>query len=133
MVPVQQSAADCRLIRGIGPWVLTAFGFNTTVGAGIFELPAKIQALVGNYSVVVLILCGLLMALIALRFSEVGSRFDRSGGPQLYASIAFGPVVGFAVGWLLWVSRLGTCGAVSNLLVDYETTLWSPLVNPLRA
>jgi amino acid transporter len=71
------------------------------------------------------------MALIALCFSEVGSRFDRSGGPQLYASIAFGPVVGFTVGWLLWVSRLGTCGAVSNLLVDYGATLWPPLVHPL--
>jgi amino acid transporter len=130
VLSVQQPNADNSLIRGIGPWALTAFAINLTVGAGIFGLPARIQALVGNYSVVVLLICGLLIALIALCFAEIGSRFDRSGGPQLYASIAFGPAAGFSVGWLLWISRLGTCAAVSNLLVDYGTTLWPRLVHP---
>ena len=130
MLPVQQPNADNRLIRGIGPWALTAFAINLTIGAGIFGLPARIQTLVGNYSVVVLVICGFLIALIALCFAEIGSRFDRSGGPQLHASIAFGPAAGFTVGWLLWISRLGTCAAVSNLLVDSGTTLWARLVQP---
>src|SRR5882724_4649935 len=128
MLSVQPLNADKSLIRGIGPWALTAFAINMTVGAGIFGLPARIQALVGHYSVV--IICGLLIALIALCFAEIGSRFDRSGGPQLYASIAFGPAAGFTVGWLLWISRLGTCAAVSNLLVDYGTVLWTQLAQP---
>jgi amino acid transporter len=123
--------ADNSLIRGIGPWALTAFAINMTVGAGIFGLPARIQLLVGNYSVVVVIICGMQIALIALCFAEIGSRFDRSGGPQLYASVALGPAAGFTLGWLFWISRLGTCAAVSNLLVDYGTVLWPPLVQPL--
>lgn len=118
-------SADSQLIRGIGRWALTAFTINLTVGSGIFGLPARIQALVGNYSVLVIVGCGVLMALIALCFAEVGSRFDRSGGPQLYATTAFGPAAGFTVGWLLWLSRLGTCAAVSALLVDYAGTLWA--------
>ena len=40
-------------------------------------------------------LCGLL---IALCFAELGSIFDRSGGPYLYAQAAFGSFVGFEVG-----------------------------------
>jgi len=131
MLSVQPLKADNRLIRGIGPWALTAFTINVTVGAGIFGLPARIQALVGNYSVLVIIICGLLISLVALCFAEIGSRFDRSGGPQLYASIAFGPAAGFTVGWLLWISRLGTCAAVSNLLADYGTVLWPQLVEPI--
>src|SRR5260370_10724212 len=130
MVSIQPLNADNSLIRGIGPWALTAFAINMTVGAGIFGLPARIQALVGSVGVVVVIMCGLLIALIALCFAEIGSRFDRSGGPQLYASIALGPAAGFTVGWLLWISRLGTCAAVSNLLVDYGTVLWPQLVQP---
>ena len=126
-----QSHADNRLVRGIGRWALTAFAINLTVGAGILGLPARIQALVGNYSIVVIVFCGLLIALIALCFAEVASRFDRSGGPQLYASVAFGPAAGFTVGWLLWISRLGTCAAVSNLMVDYGTVLWPALVQPI--
>ena len=102
---------DDRLLRGIGRWALTAFAINLTVGSGILGLPARIQALVGNYSVPIIIACGLLMALIALCFAEVGSRFDRTGGPQLYASQALGSTAGFTVGWLLWISRIGSCAA----------------------
>jgi hypothetical protein len=80
MLSVQPLNADNSLIRDIGPWALTAFAINMTVGAGIFGLPARIQALVGNHIVVVVIICGLLIALIALCFAEIGSRFDRSGG-----------------------------------------------------
>ena len=114
---------DAGLIRGIGRWALTAFALNLTVGSGILGLPAKLHALVGNYSTVVIVICGLLIALIALCFAEIGSRFERTGGPQLYASVAFGPTMGFTVGWLLWISRLGTCAAVSNLMVDYGQVL----------
>jgi basic amino acid/polyamine antiporter, APA family len=127
----QEPTADNHLIRGIGRWALTAFAINLTVGAGILGLPARIQALAGNYSIVVIALCAALIALIALCFAEIGSRFDRSGGSQLYASIAFGPAAGFTVGWLLWISRLGTCAAVSNLLVDYAGVLSPQLVEPL--
>jgi len=126
----QPNNNDDRLLRGIGRWALTAFAINLTVGSGILGLPAKIQALVGNYSVPIIIACGLLMALIALCFAEVGSRFDRTGGPQLYASQALGSTAGFTVGWLLWISRIGSCAAVSNLAVDYGKVLWPQLAHP---
>ena len=86
------------LIRGIGPWALAAFAINGTIGAGIFGLPAKIQAVVGNYSIVTMLLCGALITIVALCFAEVASRFDRTGGPQVYAAATFGPVAGFGVG-----------------------------------
>jgi APA family basic amino acid/polyamine antiporter len=126
-----QTSADQRLIRGISRWALTAFAINLTVGSGILGLPAKMQALVGNYSILVMTGCGLLMACIALCFAEVASRFDRTGGPQFYATRALGPVAGFSVGWLLWISRVGSCAAVSNLAVDYGKVLWPALSQPL--
>jgi basic amino acid/polyamine antiporter, APA family len=131
MASTAQPPTDNSLIRGIGRWALTAFAINLTVGAGIFGLPARLEALVSTYSIVVIVVCGLLIALVALCFAEISSRFDRSGGPQLYASIAFGPAAGFTVGWLLWISRLGTCGAVSNLLVDYGIVLQPALAQPV--
>jgi APA family basic amino acid/polyamine antiporter len=130
VLPPLPNNPDDRLLRGIGRWALTAFAINLTVGSGILGLPAKIQALVGNYSVPIIIACGLLMALIALCFAEVGSRFDRTGGPQHYASQALGSTAGFTVGWLLWISRIGSCAAVSNLAVDYGKVLWPQLAHP---
>jgi len=119
------------LIRAIGQWALTAFAINSTVGAGIFGLPARIHALVGNYSVLVILICAALIGLIALCFAELGSRFERTGGPQLYATIAFGSVAGFSVGWLMWISRVASISAISNLLVDYGVALGPQLKGPL--
>lgn len=130
MPSAEARRADEGLLRAIGPWALAAFAFNATVGAGILGLPARIHALVGNYSVLVILLCGVMIALIALCFAEIGSRFDRTGGPQLYASIAWGPMAGFTVGWLLWVSRMASCSAIANLLIDYAGVLWPRLGEP---
>jgi APA family basic amino acid/polyamine antiporter len=42
-----------------------------------------------------------------------------------------GPVAGFSVGWLLWISRIGSCAAVSNLAIDYGQVLWPALGEPV--
>lgn len=127
---LQASAPDSRLIRGIGRWALAAFAVNLTVGAGILGLQGRIQSLAGNYSIGIIVVCGILIALIGLCFAEIASRFDGSGGPQLYASIAIGPATGFTVGWLLWISRLGSCAAATSLLVDYAGVLSPALGTP---
>ena len=54
----------------------------------------------GAASVGGVLLCGGVCVLIALCFAELSSMFDESGGPYLYARVAFGPVAGFCVGWL---------------------------------
>ena len=131
MPSADRAHADKSLIRGIGAWALAAFAVNAMIGAGIFGLPARIHALVGNYSVLVILVCGALIAMIALCFAEVGSRFEQTGGPQLYASVAFGALPGFTVGWLMWISRIASISAVANLLVDYGTVLSLYLSGPL--
>lgn len=108
-----------KLIRGISRWDLLAIAVNTIIGAGIFGLPAKAAALIGNYSLLALIACAGIFALIVLCFSEVASRFEATGGMYLYAREAFGAVVGFEVGWLYWIVRVTTAAANCNLLVSY--------------
>jgi basic amino acid/polyamine antiporter, APA family len=119
-----------RLIRGMGPAALTAFAINATIGSGILGLPGNLAALAGPYSVLVIVACGLMMALVALCFAEVSSRFDRTGGPQLYTSVGFGPAVGFATGWLCWLSRVASCAAIVNLLIGYGGILYPALQHP---
>jgi len=107
------------LIRGIRRWDLVAMSINGIIGAGIFGLPSKAHALVGSYSVIAIIVCALVVALIVLCFAEVSSRFSETGGPYLYAREALGPVAGFEVGWLIWLARVTAFAANSNLLIDY--------------
>lgn len=108
-----------KLVRGIGRWDLTAIIINTIIGAGIFGLPAKVHALIGTYSLFAFFACALIIGLIVLCYAEVSSRFSSTGGPYLYAREAFGPVVGFEVGWLYWIVRVTTFAANCNLFVTY--------------
>ena len=111
--------ADTGLIRGIRRWDLVAVTINGIIGAGIFGLPSKVYALIGSYSIIAFVACAVVVALIVLCFAEVGSRFQATGGPYLYAREAFGAIVGFEVGWLMWLARLTAFAANCNLLVDY--------------
>lgn len=108
-----------ELIRGLGRWDLAAIAVNTIIGTGIFILPARAAGLIGSYSLFAIIACALIVALIVLCFAEVSSRFQTTGGMYLYAREAFGPVVGFEVGWLYWIVRVATFAANCNALLIY--------------
>ena len=112
------------LVRAIRRWDLAALAINSIIGAGIFGLPSEVYRRIGAYSLIAFVVCALVVTLIILCFAEVGSRFSETGGPYLYAREAFGPVVGFEVGWLIWVARLTAFAANSNLLVDYLGFFW---------
>src|ERR1700759_259931 len=112
-------AAGAGLIRSFGPMDIFAATINAVIGAGIFGLPAKIYGLVGDFSTVAFVVCGIFAGLIVICFAEVASRFHSTGGPYLYARETFGPAVGFETGWLMWVARVAAFAANANLLVSY--------------
>src|SRR5712692_339366 len=120
------------LVRGIRKWDLVAVAINGIIGAGIFGLPAKVYALIGTYSLIAFVACAIVVTLIILCFAEVGSRFDETGGPYLYAREAFGPTVGFEVGWLSWLARLTAFAANCNLMVSYLAFFWPGASAPLQ-
>src|SRR6476661_2546351 len=113
------------LVRGIRRWDLVAVTINGIIGAGIFGLPSKVYLLIGGYSLLAFVACALVVMLIILCFAEVGSRFEETGGPYLYAREAFGPTVAFEIGWLIWLARLTAFAANCNLLVNYLTYFWT--------
>src|SRR5712664_3256192 len=118
------------LLRGIRKWDLVAVAINAVIGAGIFGLPSKVYSLIGSYSLIAFVVCALVVTLIILCFAEVGSRFDTTGGPYLYAREAFGPTVGFEVGWLMWLARLTAFAANCNLMISYLAFFWPAASSP---
>lgn len=108
-----------RLLRAVGLFSLTAMAVNGMVGSGIFVLPAQVAGILGPASLLAYVIAGLATGLIVLCFAEVGSLFDRSGGPYLYAREAFGEWVGFEIGWMLLLARVTAIGAISNAFASY--------------
>jgi amino acid transporter len=107
------------LVRAMGRWSLTAAIVNGVVGASIFVMPATITGMVGAASPIAVLAAGAAIFIVVLCFAEVGSRFVDAGGPYLYTREAFGPAIGFQVGWLhVWI-RLFSCAAILNVFVAY--------------
>ena len=112
------------LLRGISRPLLVAIIVNAIIGAGILGLPGRAYAVAGTWSLLAWVLCAILTGAVALCFAEVGSRFTQTGGPYLYARVAFGPAIGFVVGWVTWVTRPLTIATIGNLLVGYLSAVW---------
>jgi len=115
MEPAAEPTLTLR--RELGKWDLTAIGVNQTIGSAIFILPSQVAAQIGNWSPFAFVAIGLASLLVALCFAEVGSRFERTGGPYLYTRAAFGRFVGFEVGWMQWVTRVTSQAGVANGIV----------------
>jgi amino acid transporter len=115
----RESDSSTKLLREIRKWDLVALVLNCIIGAGIFGLPSRAFALAGVYSLLAYVVCAVPILLIVFCFAEVGSRFKQTGGLYLYAREAFGPMVGFGMGWLAWLARITAFGALCNLFSDY--------------
>ncbi len=108
-----------NLVRVLGRGDLTALAINGIIGAGIFGLPSAVAALLGNASPIAFVACAAIVGIIVLCFAEVASHFTDTGGPYLYARSVFGPLVGFEVGWAIWLARISAFAANANLLISY--------------
>jgi amino acid transporter len=117
--------------RDVGLWGAAVLALNGMIGAAIFGLPGKLDAAVGSFAPWLLLMAGLGMLPVALCYADLASRFDKSGGPQVYASAAFGPFVGFQAGWMLYAARAAALAANAHVLAAYAGALWPPLNGPL--
>src|SRR5688572_26061107 len=109
----QATVSDSRLLRAVGMWALAASIVNVTIGGGIFRLPAGVYATLGQASPLAYIICAVLMGLIVVCFAEAGSRVSLTGGLYAYVETAFGPLIGFVTGVLLWAGMTSALSAVA--------------------
>ena len=95
---------------------LTASIVNTTIGAGIFVLPALVARDLGSAAPLAYLACGLAMTFVVASFAMAGSRVSLTGGIYAYVEVAFGPLIGFLTGFLVWLSCLLAAASVASAL-----------------
>lgn len=123
-------AGSPGLHRGLRRFDVVLLTINSIVGAGVFAMPAGLAIDAGRYSLAVIFVAFVVVALLALSLAEVSSRYDVTGGPQVYAQRTFGPLAGFTVGWLFTVSRIASFALIAQVMLDYTAVLWSVLAAP---
>ena len=118
-ISIQQAErVDHQLIRAIGVPGLTANIVNSTIGAGIFVLPALVAKGLGSAAPIAFICCAIAMVLFVTCFAIAGSRVSLTGGLYAYVEVAFGRYVGFLAGVLYGITALGAVAGVVNVLVN---------------
>jgi basic amino acid/polyamine antiporter, APA family len=116
--PTPANSAEAKLIRAVGTWVLAAGIVNITIGGGIFRLPGGVYETLGQASPVAYIACAIVIGLIVVCFAEAGSRVSQTGGVYAYVETAFGPLIGFVAGVLLWAGMTAALSAVAVFFGD---------------
>jgi basic amino acid/polyamine antiporter, APA family len=111
-----------RLPRHLGLWSAIAVLVGSTIGSGIFRVPAGVaQRLQDPGPVVVAWIIGGAVALFgALTLAELAAALPRSGGVFAYLLEGFGPLPAFLFGWSeLTVIRASALGAIATIFAEY--------------
>jgi amino acid transporter len=109
---------DHQLIRAMGVPTLTANIVNSTIGAGIFVLPAAMARGLGAAAPLAFLCCAVAMILFVTCFAMAGSRVSLTGGLYAYVEVAFGPYVGFLAGILYCLTAVCAVAGVVNIFVN---------------
>jgi amino acid transporter len=113
--------------RALGRLDITCLGLNAIVGSGIFLLPDDLYRELGVLSPLAFVCCALGLMPVALCYAEAARSCERTGGPYVYAREAFGPGVGFGVGWMCFVNSVFSFAAVAAGAAAYAGQLFPAL------
>jgi amino acid transporter len=118
------------LRRSLGLFDVVCLGLNAIVGSGVFALPDDLFRAIGPWSPLAFVLCAIGLLPIALCYAEAASRVDRTGGPFIYASEAFGGRTGYVVGWMCFSNSLFSFAAVGSAAAAYIGRFMPALAAP---
>lgn len=109
--------------RSLGRFDITCLGLNAIVGSGIFALPDDLYGALGILSPLAFVCCAIGLLPVALCYAQAASVCEKTGGPYVYASEAFGPHAGFAVGWMCFANSVFSFAAVAAVVAAYAARL----------
>ena len=121
-MPPQPDDWGERLPRSLGLWSAIAVLIGSTIGSGIFRVPAGVAARLGEPGPVLLawVLGGIIALFGALTISELAAAMPRSGGVFAYLLEGFGSLPAFLFGWSeLTVIRASALGAIATIFAEY--------------
>jgi APA family basic amino acid/polyamine antiporter len=118
----QPDAWGERLPRHLGLGSAVAVLVGSTIGSGIFRVPAGVAERLHDPGPVLLawVIGGLVALFGALTYAELAAALPRSGGVFAYILEGFGPLPAFLFGWSeLTVIRASALGAIATIFAEY--------------
>jgi len=100
---------EVRLSREMRLIDITMIGVGAMIGAGIFVLTGIAAGVAGPGLMVAFLLNGVVAALTAMAYAELGSAFHDAGGGYLWVKHALPNPNGFLSGWMSWFAHAVAC------------------------
>jgi len=120
--PAENATEQPSLIRGLSLLDSVLLLASGIIGSSIFLTAKDIAAPLPNPTLffLVWVLGGLISLCACVAFAELGSMFPDSGGQYIYLREAYGDLVAFLYGWMLFaVANGGTIAALSVASAAY--------------
>ena len=98
----EESGGDVGFKKSMGLISGCNVCIGTIIGSGIFVSPGGVLQHTGsiNMALIVWVICGMVSAIGAYCYSELGLIIKKSGGDYAYVHYTFGPFVGFIRLWV---------------------------------
>jgi basic amino acid/polyamine antiporter, APA family len=114
------------LIRGLSLFDSVMLLVGGIIGSAIFLTPRDVAAALPSPALflAVWVAGGAISMLAAFAFAELGAMYPQAGGPYVYLREAYGDLVAFLYGWMIFtVNNGGTVAAISVAFASYLAAL----------
>ncbi len=117
---------DSQNTKKIGLFHLVMLTLGSLIGSGWLFGSWEASRVAGPASIISWIIGGLVIAMIAYNYVELGSMFPETGGMSRYAQYSHGPMLGFIASWANWVSLITLIPIEAVAAVQYMSSWpWS--------
>jgi APA family basic amino acid/polyamine antiporter len=106
-------------VRGLTLLGTVALVVGNMVGTSIYTLPASLADKTGPLGLLAWVLTAAGYLFVALVYASLGPRYQRTGGPYVFAREAFGEFAGFQTVWAYWFSAVFGNAAITTGVVGY--------------
>ena len=126
-IPALPARPTLLRILGLGFGIAVVIG--GTIGVGILRTPGGVVARVGSEPLAIFlwVLGGAYSLLGAFALAELSTMMPEAGGYLVYARRAFGPAIGFAVGWADLLVQCSALAYLSIAVAELTRAMWPAL------
>src|SRR5271163_2650734 len=102
----ETTASPPKLKRVLGLWDLVYYGVILTSPIAVVPMFGEAQVLSRGHAILTILAAMVAMTATAVSFGRMATVFPSAGSVYTYASRAFHPMVGFVVGWAMFLEYL---------------------------
>ncbi len=119
---IQATFSDKKLRKALTTWDLLFLSLGGIIGSGWLFAASGAAILAGPGAIFAWVIGGLIVLVIAIVYSELGSMIPRSGAIVRYGQFSHGNLAGYLFGWAYFLSAVSVPAIEAEAVITYAAT-----------